>query len=597
MPFSLPSALVRLGTKFTGAGDCLSLEESISTLDKTRRAAVTAKEEALSTTPPCLLTDSLLPDDLFLYADRKKTQFIKGNQNINARSLSVVGGAIFESKTCKFPVSVLFSHRTRAVLVHAGNAPLARLETEFYDYAFEETHEWLNTVMDEESSIKEFVQWYREAAIDGRTCGFRNIPNHLLGSEPYTMLRHGVTAFLSIRAPNNEAEFKEVAARLESDLRVYPMQTRDHMELAYDLRDVVMGCHFRTEAEITASKEATIPDLNTRREHAEKLMRHPVITWLSNIILKNAADDGYDEQNEPIAEYDTGIKRRLDHPTVLHDVAADEFAHSVAAKCTKDAQMLSFSNEGFTLPSVMTATGRAYTTKCVCDKNKAVDVMLAVAREIFEPADATQVGHQCSHLISDTTTSNTALVVLGKQLLDSYAILIVSRETDGRISSAKLVSGDVTIPSVNKDAMTRLVGCTWVQIVILDHDRVSLLLTREPEHIRNVISFEREKLKLRSIPKCSTSAPSAQSMDAMRPKIEELVVQVGALKAANEATLASVNDFKRKLDFLVQQKAECADDEPLPKRSLPPTAGSSIFGEIEETYAKLVRFEKRSRCE
>ena len=592
MTFHFSTALTRLGTKFTGAGDSVSIEEAISTLDRVRRAAVTAKEEELKKSkPPLLFTDSVNPSDLFLYANTRDSNFVKGDKKLNVKNLHVVGGAIYESKRCTFPVSILYSERSNAVIINSCGTPFAELELEFYDYAFDKDKTWLKLVMDA-SSIEEHSQWHKEACT-ARKAGIHNTPHFLLGAESYTMVRNGVTPFMCLRAPENSSEYGLVVAAVQSDLRVFPHGSKEMMLNANKTRRVMLGFQGRTSAEMEVPREVTPPSTKERYEKATELVSHAVLTFAANIVLKNAVDDGFDEQDQPYAEYSTGIVHRSSHDAVMREVEAEEASFVMASKDNKVAGLASIRSFEFTISTVFKNTERVYATKAVCENSDAMTVMSAVAREIFHESDAKFVENKCAPLVSESMTTNTAISVLGKCLDDPFALIVITRDNDGRISNAKLIANDLVITSINIDALTRLATYTWTQFVIIDKEKVSVLLTRDPEYVFNAVSFEREKFRLRDSSKREGSSRPSSNMEETRPKIEELVAQVQALKSANEATLAAVNEFKRKLDFIVEMKAE-ADDPPA-ARPLPQTESSSILGDIKETFAKLVRFEKRAR--
>ena len=217
MPFSLPETLCRLGTNFRGAGECVVAEEAISVLDKVRRCSVVGDEQVLASRPSCILTDSLVPPDLLLYSD---DTFKKGNLPIHCVSPSVVGGAIFDSGRVKFPVTVLYSKKSNAVVVHATSAPLAELELEFHDAAFKKS-DWLTMALGDDGGT-EFAGWWRDAATEARRTGVANTPQHLVSGASYTLVRRGVTALLSLRAPENETEVRMLEDHLEIDLCIFP---------------------------------------------------------------------------------------------------------------------------------------------------------------------------------------------------------------------------------------------------------------------------------------------------------------------------------------------------------------------------------------
>lgn len=592
MTFSLASALCKLATQFSGAGDCVSVEDAISTLDRIRRAAVTAKEQSLyDSKPPLFLADALTPNELFLYAKHRST-FVKGDKNVSIKGLHVVGGAIYESKRCTFPVSILYSERSNAVIINSCGTPFAELEVEFYDYAFNDDKTWLNLVMDA-ASIKEHTQWHKEASTT-RKVGINNIPEFLLGAETYCMLRNGVTPFMCLRAPENDAEYNRVVQHVQSDLRVFPHGSKEMMSNSTKTRKIKLAFQGRTCPEMQVPLEVTPASTVERHEKATELLLHATLTFIANIVLKNAVDNAFDEQEQPIAEHPTGIIHCSDHDEVLRHVEAEEASFVLAARDNKMTGLESFRSYEFTLQAVMKYTDRVYTTKCICEGSDAMSVMSAVARELFQETDAKLVDDKCAPLISESTTCNSAVSLIGKCLDHPFAIVVISREQDGRISNAKMITHDLVIPNVNLDALTRLTSYTWTQFVVIDKEKVSVLLTRDPEYIANVASFEREKFRIRDRADCERLCVrgSLSNMDQTRPKIEELVLQVQALKKSNEATLSAVNEFKRKLDFVVEQKAE---EEDSPPRPLPDTESSLILDELKDTFSKLVRFEKRAK--
>lgn len=611
MTFHVATALTRLGTKLTGAGDCVSVEEAISTLDRVRRAAVTAREDELKKSkPPLLFTDSLIPNDLFLLSGARECNFMHGKKKVNVKGLRVVGGAIYESKRCKFAVSILYSEQDCSILINSCGTPLADLELEFYDYAFEEDKTWLSLVMDA-SNIKEHSQWHKEACL-ARKAGMQNTPQFLLNTDDYTLLRAGVTPFMCLRSPKDEVEHNSVIAAVQSDLRLFQAGTKQMMLDASKFKNVLMGFRGCTSTEVDVPREVSPKSIEERHDKATELVSYAVLTFIANIILKNAYDYGFDEQQQKIAECRTGIQHRPNHDQVVREVEAEEAALAMASKSKNVTVLEAHQNAPhprlaeFTLTSVFKNTDRVYTCKSLCENSQPMDVMSAVAREVFNESDVGTVEEKCSRLISSSTTTTTAVATLGKFVDPHFALVLISREIDGRILNAKLISTNVVIPSINLDALKRLVTYTWTQIVVIDKEQVSILLCRDPEYISKSASFDKEKFTMTEDAKRGgTFRGNLTNMEETRPKIDDLVAQVQALKSANEATLMAVNEFKRKLDFIVEQKAEEDDSPPDPKsdsplnlslaRQLPQTDSSSILDELKGTFNKLVNFEKRAR--
>ena len=510
-------------------------------------------------------------------------------------------------------MSILYSDRLCGLVIHACSVPFAAIEAEFYDGAFDEQHQWIDSMLGEERG--EFKAWYKEAATGCRKAGLCNTPRYLLSKDSYTVLRHGVTAFTCLRSPENKAEFESIKKTIVSDLRIFPAANRELMESARKKRRVLMAFHGRTDAEMDAPREVTVPSYAERMEKADRLMSSAILTWISSIILCNAKDDAFDEQNEAIAEFHTGIKEQPGHQRVFDDVAASEVASVNSIKSKESTALAVFDDTGFTIPSVMNNMGRKYVTKCICDtKIGTTDVMEAVAKELFEPNDFTRVIDKCSSLCSSNTSVNSAISSLGKCLDERHAILVISRDQDGRISNAKLSGKDIVIPDVNRDAVSRMVLYTWLQIVIVDQDRVSILLTRDQESVSKEADFKKEKLEFYQPGAGHFAPPGSIDVSSMKAKMDEMNNQMAALKQSNESALAAVQDFKRKLDFLVEKKAEGSGEEE-PAGNATSGAGSSneaishdalvkasetdmsIVDRLKRSLEVFVRFDKRLRKE
>lgn len=599
--FTLHNILCEVGTRLLGAGDCVALDEAISVLDKTRREAIVGDKDVIGSLPSLLWSDSMNPSSLFIYSEGNNTKFVEGNRNVRVADLHVVGGCMFQTKRCSFPVSILYSDREGVLLIHACSVPFATIEAEFYDHAFEHEHPWIDAMLGEE--CREFKSWYKEAATGCRKAGLCLTPKYLLGKGSYTLMRQGVTAFVCLRAPENKAEYAVVKAALVSDLRVFHPGDRDLMESAKKKQHVILAFGGRTCAEIDVPRELISPNHNSADdfEIAERLLNVAILTWISSIVLCNAKDDAYDEQNQALSEFDTGIKVQPGHQRVFDDVAASEVAFVVSAKTKEVTALAALDDVGFTIPAVMKNTARSYTTKYICDVIDAPDVTEAVAKELFRQEDFTYVRDKCASICSSSTSINTAISCMGKYMSDRHAILVVSRDRDGRISNAKLVGKDVVIPDVSRDAMSRMVLYTWLRVVIIDQERVSVLLTRDPDSISKGEDFKTEQLEVHK-PECF-APPVSIDVSSMQGKIEEMNNQMAALKKSNEDSLAVVKDFKRKLDYLVEKKADSIDEEQ-PPRGETSGAGSSnkasnvdmsVVESLQRSLNVFVRFDKRMR--
>lgn len=608
----LPEILCQLGRGLAGAEECLAVEEAISPLDKVRLAAFTGDIDPICR-PPLLGTDSMIPGELFLYNEGCSSRILKGQHNVHQiRGLHVVGGAMMHTMTCVFPVSILYSDIKGGLVLHAGSVPIAKLESEFYDLAFSGSDSWAKYVMGSEAI--EFAQWRREAAAGVRCAGLGGTPRYLIGEDSYRVIRHGVTAFMSLRCPNNDAEHAAVKQRLVDDLAVLPKGSRDLMKTYSQHKCIVMCFLGSSDARLPRKEEIVEPPLDERLRSADTLLDdNPVLTWISSIILHCACDDAFDQQGEPIGEYYSGLKYKSKNEGVISDVSSREKAFLVRARNTKctDIETNGLANPGpFTLTEVMKDTNRSHATKAVCDLTgtQSKVVMETVASAIFDADDAKLVADICASNCTSSMTPVTAVSVLGKCLVDHQALVIVTRDTDGRISNAKLVGYQTVVPKLNKDALARMMLFPWATVLFVDKERVSMLLVKDPEFVDGKL-FEREPLKLRE-----SAKPRSSSGDCTLQKtVDELKQEVASLKAENTAAITAIKDFEKKLNFLVEKKATDQEDESRPQfqQALPPppevaapsapsppsaTEDSEVIKSLKRTLATLTTFASKRKC-
>jgi len=594
MALSFPSVLCNLGHQLSGAEDTLPVEDSISTLDHVRVAAFTNNIDRISCKPPVLQCDSMVPGSLFMYNESNEKRILKGNRNINdIPGLHVVGGAIMHTRTSRFAVSLLYSQKSKTIVVHAGGVPLAALEAELYDSAFGTDESWESYIMGGDK--QEFVKWRKEAATDVRTSGLCNTPRYLLGKEHYHALRHGVTALLSLRAADNECEWSLVSQRLVSDLAVLPSGESGLIAQAEHHSSVATVFLARSDYELPVLREAIVRPTEERLQKAEEMLERGMLTWLAYVVLRNARDEAVDQQDEMVSEFPSGIRWKSSHKTILDRSMSSEVAHRIKTKTIKLTELEEYDESGFTLPSVMHGMNRFYTTKSICAINTdcGKTVMESVAMEVFSAADSKHVIEGASTQCSPNITPHSAICVLGKCLTESQAILLVSREPDGRIVNAKIVGHDIVVPHVNKDAMRRIILFPWVTVVIVDNDRVSILLVRDPHNDAAHGCFSRQSLCLRESAKpCVGNKPGVAELKGEMNLMRE---KMSGLETANTTLLKAVKDFERKLDYCVESQANRSGCDNLVDKHVLSVAANATLDSLKRTLNDLTSFEKRSR--
>jgi hypothetical protein len=594
MSLTFPSVLCDIGHRLTGAEETLAVEDAISPLDHVRLAAFTNNIERISCKPPVLQCDSMVPGALFTYNEANDQRILKGNKNIHSiGGLHVVGGAIMHTRTARFAVSLLYGHKSKAVLVHAGGVSIACLEAELYDSAFDADEKWESVILGSEKG--EFMKWRKEAATEVRLDGLSKTPKYLLGNDCYHVLRYGVTSLLSLRAPENGHEWSMVMQRLVADLKVLPGGDPKLMEQSEHHTSIVTGFMARSDYELPVGRETVVPSAEERKQKAESLVENAVLTWLAYIVLRNASDDAFDQQDEPMSEVHSGIRRLSSHTSVLQDSGSKEASFQSRAKGATVTELESFEETGFTLPSVMHGMNRLYTTKAICPVKEATGntVMESVALEVFGPEDTKHVTESSGSRCAPNITPNSAISVLGKCLAEDQAILVVSREPDGRIVNAKLVGHDVVVPNVNKDAMRRMILFPWVTVVIVDSDRVSLLLIKDPNNDAAHSCFSRQPLKLRESAKPRSSGSS--DVTEFKGEMEAMKKEMTELSQANNALMSAVKEFERKLNYCVESRADAPAGVPSFQRHILSEAAAVTMGSLKRTFEAISSFEKRAR--
>lgn len=606
MSLTLPRVLCKLGTTLAGAEDTLAVDEAISLLDRVRLAAFTNNVDALECKPPLLGSDSMVPGDLFLYNETCWNKIHKGRRNVHTVSgLRLVGGALMQTQYSTFAVSVLYSESELALTLYAGSVPFAVLEAEFYDSAFSDSA-WESYTLGEEA--REFMAWRREAAVGTRCAGLAGTPAHLFDGNEYHVVRKGVTPFMLLRAPENDAEVKLVASRICSDLQAIPLGTQDYMETHKETHKEKPGIAmaFIGEWNSALPKSEDLPTV----EHDERMRialdvvkQRPVLSWISTIILHNALDESFDEQGEQKREFMTGLKYCRTNDAAIEAAYKRELASMNDALAANKLTYLEkgdcLGRGGYTLPQVMRGMGRVWATKEIVSTtgSSAQAIMEAVAMETFDPSDAHLVAENCAQHCTDHMTPSTAIGVLGKCLVEDQAIAIVTREEDGRIANAKLVGKDTLIATISRDVLSRLVLFPWVTCVIIDKESILLLMVKEPE-IVDAKAFARFRLRLRE----SAKPQSSSGNSSLAKAVADLKTEVAHLKTANSNALGAIKDFERKLNILVEKRfeSETAAAEPAEMRALAvrpelSVESSAEVDSLKRTLSVLTKFEKKQR--
>ena len=464
MAYTLPTVLVEIGHKLEGAAESVALEESFSALDKVRRCAF-CNHNIFERPPPMLLSDALTSSGFFVFDPPPDNEtFFKPTKNIGSfPGFKVVGGAVLQGKLVSFPAVLLFNKAQNAMMVHASDAPIPALEAELYDSSFDNEHPWEDLIC--EASSRETVGWRREAAIASVNAGLEKTPWFVVNGGSANVLRYGVGPLLSLRSASNKSEFEQVTNAVAQLMRKLSVATRDEIDKAKTSRGVI------TSLLLEGLKVDDGPPLSSDElDKCAEICKRAVLTWVACIILHGAADDAFDVNGESVSEYNTALAHRPANESLYLDWSAKERAW-VESVCSsnRSSDLQCFRDLGYTLHAVMDGLGRPYTTVQIADASDCgvARVTEAVVEALFSTCDVAAAKRLS--VAADCVTLHTAISHAGSFLCDSQALLVASRDPDGRFAVVKMVGRNKRVDRVPLDLFSRLVLYPWVRVVRTVH--------------------------------------------------------------------------------------------------------------------------------
>jgi hypothetical protein len=587
MVLTLPDVLAGLGHRLQGAPEAACFEESLSALDKVRRCAFSNDTRSITPPPPMLLADSLTPGGFFVFDPPKgeETFFNSSERSLNLiPELRVVGGAMLQAKHVSFPAIILFSNKNNTLVVHASNAPLAALEAELYDTAFDDENAWEKLVCQDRA--RETVQWRKGAAMASINAGFLKTPSFVIAENDLNVVRHGIGPLLSLRCIENGVEFDMVTTAALNMLRRFPLMSRE------DTRTARMSQGIITSMFLQSSNELQIdPDSHVSKELEEKAIdacKRASLTWVASVVLHGALDDAFDSNGESVSEYDTGLKHNSANDSIYDEQSANERALIEGANSAPSSDLQGFNDLGYSLPAVMKGLNRPYTTVAIADRAETDQayVIKEVVSHIFATEEFEAAKSLIDKKVTDTMTLSSALETIGTILCDSQALVIALREQDGRFAIVKMLARKKRVENISLTLFSRLVLFPWVRIIIVDCTAVSELLVRNPIELG-----ERQPMRIYREP--------GKSLDngIVAQTVETLSSKVYALTEANESLKKSVDAFDRKLGIILSnqlEKEEKEEKEP-PRAEQEKDTDLSTLG-IKRTLETLIGFQNKKRA-
>lgn len=568
--------------------DTLQDDEAISALDRVRRAAYTNDKAKLESKPPLLLSDSLLSESFFLYQNsRRDENFAKGSNRVHAiGDIKVAGGAILEVRNVILPVVLLYSERQKVAIAHACNTPMAALEADFHDTAYCDDHAWESIVAGD--AIREVMQWRKDAAAKTLSAGLKNTPEFLMDDLEVHVVRYGVGAWMSLRSPNNQAEYSSVKSAVKNMLSSLPMASQSTLECMLHCRDVTTSVILETRKSVDVPMETTRPSEGLLEQMTEEVCGRSIITWCASVVLHCAVDDGVDANGEHINEFVTAATYNR---AVTRDASKEEKQWLAGLKLQPEQPKLaSFYDTGFTLPGVMEGMNRPYTVKQICSTEDMTkkQVLEAIANAIFKREDASVAIGACHAMVNENMTLHSVAMTLASCLAAHQAIVVASRDTDGRFASVRLVAKDTEPRRLNKQSLSRATMFPWLRVLIVDRYRVSELLVKPPNDMHG--SLIREELKVHDDerPRPVASTLDNQDTSALTAQIAQMSKKMEELERKLDAALVAQNTTP------MEPLTPAASPPPLDIQDAHPD--TSIVSALKRTLVVLEGFAKRARA-
>lgn len=564
----LMKTLARMGPRLKNSVDLGSMDEAATPLDKVRRVACMGDADALSTLPPVCLTDSMVSETFFLYTcDRFEDGIVRGTATFDAAGgFRVAGGAVLSTRAGPIPVAVLVlpeeaEKGTVSIILNAFSTPLAALESEFFDGAFDSESKWENFVA-RGAAAADVVQWRREAAVSSLQLGFAKTPAFLLDGQHSHLLRYGVTPFLSLQPPQDADQFHLVVEQVFMALQCMPEASPAMFKAVCAAPNVTLLAVLNT---LDTGAEP-IADANDAA--AVALARRPVVTGIAGVVLRCAVD-GAHGYGKPAWNLNAAVKHHESDEEVLGEIANEE--HVFRMRCdTGQSKATQLTDHSFTLTSATRGLGRPFTTKTLCttDGTNAERVAEAVAKALFCPEDVELAVRESSRQINASTTTLTTVCTLARTLDSRQAILIVQREEDGRVARTKLVGKERCYDDVWSIGLARCLLFSWVRVVVLDTGRVSELLVRTPLEL-------------------AAKEPLLVSNE-IKTAARSFVVSAG-VEAALEGIRSEVAEIKAAVRGIVPAAAPSS-------QSAPPASRPALLASLKRSLASFESFERRLRA-
>tara|TARA_Y100000389_G_scaffold204620_1_gene258404 strand:- start:1949 stop:3733 length:1785 start_codon:yes stop_codon:yes gene_type:complete len=495
----LVNYMIEMGPPLAYGTDCASLDEPATAKDCVLREAYIGRGDIIGSRPPALLVEGMTGAACRLHEIRKDSceSFNGGPVVLRSKAAVIVGGAMLETRQGALPAVLMYSEKENNIVCYVPNCCVSSLEAEFNDAAFNpEAASFPAAVLGD--AAPRFMASFREGAMENRKLPVNKMSDFFFTKPGCCTARFGIVPFLSLRNPQSFREFDMVVAALITAQLCVPFAERSLLEHVTEKLIKPRACIVTMFDPSHAQPARTV--VTPSQKEMEKMALRPVLAPLAFLIMSTVADTAEDDAGHSISEVAFNLPKEVEGGKPLADAVHKETEHLKKAKAGRPPQADPTLNEPRTLPRLMRGLHLPYEVRHICETGVRGVCLRRAADELFGEEEGPCATRLIAAEISGCTTGPTAIYTLGKIVDPKHALVFVEREDDGRIVSVKMKNSEREYDEVSDSGFRRLVSSPWAKVIICDSHKLSLLVTRDSNYVREYEVVEEKLLAIAAPP-------------------------------------------------------------------------------------------------
>ena len=554
----LVNFLADMGPTLSYGTECATAEQPATAKDFVLREAYVGRVDTIGTKPPVLLVEGMTGASCRLHEIRSDSceAYNPAPVSLRGKKAVVLGAAIIDTRQGALPATIMYQPNEKNLVAYVANCCLASLEAEFNDSAFDPEASSFQKAVCKDGAAR-FMASFREGAAENRNLSVNKMPDCFFATPGSCTARFGIIPFLSLRSPQSAKEMKMMVDALLEVAKCVPFAEKgllEHVrEKLFPPRICVVTMFDSGHAAPARATPGTEP---ATRDRAAEVALRPVLAPLAFLIMSAVADTAEDDAGESIAEVAFHLPPEVEGGAALSDAANKE---ELQLKKVRDGPLPQGDhavNEARTLPRLMRGLHRPYDVQLICETGAASTLEKAAA-ELFGEKDAGRAAELVASQISACTTRPTAIYTLGKVVDPKHALVFVEREDDGRVVSIRMQNSEREFTRVGDEGFRRLVLSPWAKVVIADPGKISILVTRDAEYVREHVHIEEKLLVLAAQPEPpAKDADTSELMNELKSMREEMQANAAALLAACKAAGAEKPPPESAVSISLKRSAE-----------------------------------------